>query len=245
MSKLELNTKTLLKFLNLCSINSSDKEVGVTELLAEITPDKIQALGKNTSTSIAYQGNMLGTFPELGQIGIDNLTILKNFINGLTADTCTMKKTENKLTTEIGNVKFSAALRNPKFITSCPDKEKYEKRRNDSLGNEFKIKSEDTKKILSYFKTIGANTFTFSGKDNSVEVHMSNQENEVTITLAVDKPVTEFKSVRVGKLLYDVLLNLVEYDLTVSIKDSNAIYLKIADKEINFEYIVAPLVTKK
>lgn len=238
MSKIELKDSLLHKFLTMCNIKG---DMEIKELLLTFKPTEITTRAFSPNKALSYNATLRGKFEDWGEIGISDLPTLKNFINSLANKTFSLKKAENKLICESTNTKLSSTTCNTKYISNYPEVPKYEALVKRAIGNEFVLKSDIIKQIVSNFSTITASSLILSGSGKLITVKVVNEKNELTMDFVIQEEVKEF-NVKIAKMFIELLEGLTEYDIKFSINNGEPIlYLKVDSKEINFEYIIGTL----
>jgi len=139
MSKVKFSRSSFHKFLVLASLQKNAEN---RELLAKFTANELTTLAHSPGKYVSFKGTLKGDFGDWGDVGIDDLIFLRNFVGSGTSDDIFLKKTENKLISDSNNVKFTAVLRNPKYITNLFPSTVYDDFKKTVGRNEFTLKSE-------------------------------------------------------------------------------------------------------
>lgn len=237
MSKITINKTEFLDFLNYCNLKG---EIENKELLLNVSETSLTADAVSSNKVVCLRASLKGTFEKWGDLGIDDLALLKNFVNSLSTETITLKKTENKLISEASKTKLSSVLRNPNYIINLPDKARVEAIFSNSEGNEFTLKPEDIKKIISSYQAVPSNQVLFSGQGKTFTVKIDNQSNELVIDFDLATEIKPF-SLKLPKLVFDVLNVISNNDVILSIKDNQPALLAVKNKNLEIKYIIAPL----
>src|SRR3990167_8811801 len=242
MSKIQILNDSFCKFLNLSKLRES---IESQELLVQINKDNMICKGvfaKANLNLLCFKGILKGTFEDWGDLGIGTLPQLTNFINLTETKQIFLKKTENKLICELGNVKFSSVLRNPKYINNNLEDEKYNLVKNKSIGNEFILKSKQVKEIVSCLSKIKATKIFFSGDAKQLILKTENQNgDELVVNFDVESVGISAFTCKVSIIFVELLKTLTDYDLTVSMKNNCPIFVGLEKDELKFEFFVAPL----
>jgi hypothetical protein len=236
-SKLNINKSVFSKFLTLCSCKG---ELENKELLLNITTKSLTAKAVSSNKVLCLKGTVNGEFQDWGELGIDNLTLLKNFLTSNLSDILKIKKTENKMMIEDTKLKYTCTLRNPKYIVNNVTDDKLLPLFDKAKGNFFTLKSEDIKKLINYTNTIAPTTLIFSGTKKILTLTINNGDNELEVVFDLDKEVVDF-TIKTARIFVDLLTTISDFDITFSMQNNCPIYLKIDNKEVNFEYLFAPL----
>lgn len=239
MSKLEIENTGLVKFFKMCQLVNCGPETEVKEILVNCKANEINTLTHAPNKAICYCGAIKGNFADFGEVGIDNLPPLSKFIESVLGK-FSLKKTENKLICEIGKTKLTNVLRSPKYMTSITPEAKFKELTERADGNRFTLKSADIQSILSYNRTVKASFIQFAGQGKTIKVTLLEGETELEQEFDITNEVQEF-NVKIGNLFVGLLEVLKEFDINFSMKTKCPIHLKVEDKEVNFQYIIAPL----
>jgi|WetSurSiteA1Bulk_404760.scaffolds.fasta_scaffold02426_12 hypothetical protein len=231
-----IESSELSSFISLCNLKS---DIEIKELLLSILPTQISARAVSSNGICCVNGQLTGTFSDIGQIGIDDLSLLKNFSNSIN-ETLKIHKKENKLVLEANKMKFASVLRSPQYITNKVEDEKFNDLLKQAKGNEFQLKSVDIKKITTAVSTINPSFLSFVGKENSLIVKLENQNNELELTFDLEANVQPFE-IKTAKVFADLLSVIGMFDITFSMKSGCPVYINIQSKNMNFEYLFAPL----
>jgi len=236
MSKIEFSRSSFHKFLVLATLQKNAEN---KELLAKFTDQEVTTLAHSPGKYVSFKGTLKGKFGDWGDIGIDDLIFLRNFIGSTTSDSIFLKKTENKLISDANDVKFTAVLRNPKYITNVFPQKVYDDFKKTIERNEFKLKSESIKKIIANAGTIKDYQFiSLSGSKNKFNITFDNLGNELNLSFDVDKDLEDF-SIKVNNLFIDVISLISDYDLTIATtNDARCVSVGLKTNELEFEYFI-------
>lgn len=237
MSKLAVNTEEFNKFLSFSNLFGYIEN---TELTVSIDKGQLSVLAVSPPEDkvICYKGILKGDFEVLGQVGITGLSILRKFISSFPEETVTLKKTENKLSCEYKRTKYSTVLINPQYISNTLTEEKLKELKTRACGNEFTLKKEDVAKILSFKNSINPSEVILS-YEKTLQIKLANQNHDVVID--IDAPKLETFTAKFSYMLIELLDLLKNYDLKISTKNQSPLYILLEDKNLKFEYLMAPL----
>lgn len=236
MSKIEFSRSSFHKFLVLATLQ---KNAETKELLAKFTSNDLITFAHSPGKYVSFKGILKGRFDDWGDVGIDDLVFLRNFVGSTTSDSIFLKKTENKLISDANNVKFTAILRNPKYITNVFPTNIYDDFKKEVKRNEFQLKSEDAKKIVANAGTIKDYQFvSLSVFKNKFNIAFDNLGNELDLSFDTGKDLEDF-SIKVNNLFMDVLSLVDDYDLTIATtKDARCVTIGLKTDDIEFEYFI-------
>ena len=243
MAKIELKTESLRTLLDLCGLGGNLEHPSI---LLNVTATSIKASAANRdekSTDIVISGVLgvlEGTFEEIGELGIGNLSIVRKFLATVTSEKLSLKKTENKLVFETGKSRFSETLRNPKYITNVLQEENFNKAVTKVQGNNFTLKKEDVKKIIQAYRTLPSAEIQIAGKDKTLIIQLTNDSNELTLNFDLEDSIELFK-IKFLDPFMQLLSQLGDHDVKFSMRDKSPAYLKVEDENLNVQYLVAPI----
>jgi len=228
------------KLTNLFNLIAMKGAIENKEALLSVSKTEIITRVVSENNIVACRAVLKGEFDDWGEVGIDDLILLKNFINSLNVEEVDMEKLENKINIKSDKIKFSCVLRNPKYIVNTFPEDKYTTWKEKSTGNEFVVSQKTVKEIIQHFNTISPNELTLNGSEKTIKLKLENNQNELVVDISIDQEVKPFK-VKLAPLFID-FLSTVEGDLTVSVKDEGSpVYAKVKHEDCEVEYIIAPL----
>jgi len=236
MSKFQVDKALFHKFVGLVTLRG---ELENKEMLLNVSTNNMVTYVVSASKILCVKGTLKGTFEDWGEVGIDNLTMFKNVVASTNIASLDVSKTENKIMLAGTKVKYSGVLRNPKYIVNTVAADKMQSLVDTADGNNFTLKSADIKEIIGYVSALSPTFLLFTCKNNKLTVNLVNQDNsiEVDFTLA---NVEDFQ-VKLSKAFVDLLQALSEFDVELSMKSDQPALLRIKDKDLEFEYLYAPL----
>lgn len=232
---IEISKDFLLNFLVLANLKG---DVENKELLINVSKKTLLCEASSLSKYVVLKGLLSGDFEDWGEIGIDDLPLLKNFISSLPSEKISLTKKDNKLITKSGTIKLSSVLRNSDYILNKVPSGVFDKLKDKTIGNEFVLNKEDIHIIVGYYSTIKSNDLVLRGEDSKIILTLENQSNELVVDFEIKEKVEKFE-IKLSKIFVD-LISATEGDLIVSAKDKNPVYVKTEKENCIFEYIVSP-----
>jgi len=232
--KIDINYEEFAKFLSLCSLKG---ELENKELLTEFEQESITARAVSLNKICCLRGTLTGVFADYGEVGLDDLSLLKSFMSTV-KENMKLRKTDNKLMLEANKTRFSSVLRSPQYIVNKVEDAKFNPLIEKAKGNEFTLKSEDIRKIIAAVGSISSNDLIFTGEGKSLTLKLANQNTELEVDFDLATEVQPF-TVKLAKVFVDLLSVIGEFDIIFSMKNDTPVYLTIKNKNMNFEYIFA------
>jgi hypothetical protein len=242
MTKFDIDKNVLLSYLQACSLTG---DIANRELLVTIKDQSINATAAATNKSVAMQATLTGKFADLGQVGIDFVPVVVEFLrSAATAKTITVSVTDTKLILQSGKTKFTTTVRNPKYITNSVPEDKFRDLVVTASGTTFfTLKPADVLQIVKYAQLVGAPAVTITGTATGVTISFAGSRDEVDVPIENVGKAAPFK-VRLGRAVLDVLdtIKNMDCDVQVSMPESaKMVRMSVAATDLNLDYILAPL----
>ncbi len=245
MLKLEIATQDFCDFINFCHLKGVLEN---KELLMKCSTDSISARALSSPSQakdVCVNAKLLGNFADIGELGIDDLTLLKNFLNSLNAETITLRKTENKLICETKKHKFSTVLRGPSFIVNNVEEEKFLTHFKRVEDNFFVLKSEDLEEVGRQVRALGSEFIIFTSLGNKLNIHLGRINNELEISLDLEKNVEKFTVKLFANKFADIISCIGQHDLTFYMRDNCPSVIEFKNEKSSYQYLISPLVKDK
>lgn len=235
--ELIINKLGMKRFLDSISLSGENQ---IKEALITIKKDSISALVKSPTNTVALSAVLTGLFNELGEIGIDDLSLLKSALNIQDKEEVTIKIKDNKLNICSAKTKASLLLRGSDYIKNKAKEEDFNKYIESSKGNEFNLSSEEIDRINRVYSLIKSETVTIvSTNGNSVKFIFNKLDNEIETEIDLDSKIEPFKVIVNSYLL--IILNFLE-EATISIKkESGILYILYKKPDLEIKYILSTI----
>ena len=209
-----------------------------TEALMRVEPNEIRALVVNDNKTLALRSSLKGGFEDLGELGIDNLALLKSLISKPEIESqISVEKKENKLAIKAGKTAISYILRNPAYIKSTLDEQKFE-----TLipkADPFPLSQKTIKTIVSnYTSLIGSEKMVLQGKGDALLFETEHNENRIATEF--DVPSAGEFTVTMSGLVIDVL-NVLPEKVDFRVAENSPVYIVGEEENILTEFIIAPI----
>jgi len=232
---LEINKAKMVRFIELIQLKG---DIENKEALWKIDGSIISKT-ISPNNVVAVSGELKGSFAKM-ELGIDNLSILKNFLSPF-SETIKVDKKENKIsiTSKADPIKISCILRKPEYITNMVTDDKFASVKTKAIGNEFELTKEQIQLLSNYYNSIHSDNICLNGTGKSISVSLKSEQNELDADFTLKQDLKEDFSVKLDKLLID-LLNIIGDNVIVSMKNNSPIYIKYSKDDFDFEYLVAP-----
>lgn len=227
--ELTISKEKLKRFLDLLSLSGENQ---INESLIEIKKDSISSLTKSPTNNLGVSISLKGKFNEIGEIGIDDLSLLKNSLNIQDKDEIVLKIKENKIVISSGKTKASLLIRKSDYIKNKPKEEDFNKYITAASGNEMIITQEDIIKILKAYNLIKSETINMIGEEKSVKFVFNKMDNEIETEILLADKITPFKTTITPYLLF--LISLIGEEVLISTKQDSPIIL-VSYKKDDFE----------
>lgn len=232
---LVINKNGLKRFLDVISLSGEHQ---IREALLTIKKDSISATVKSPTNTIGISAILKGKFMDLGEIGVDDLSLLESALGIQDKEEVAIKIKENKLSIVSGKTKASLILRKSDYIKNKPKEEDFNKYVATGAGNEFTLLEEEISKIMKAYNLIKSENINIYSEDGkSVKFRFSRMDNEIETEVDLKNEITPFK-VNVNSYILFILNFLTQ--ATISIKQDVPVIV-ITDEKDNLEvsYIVA------
>lgn len=243
MSKFTVSKATLNEYLRLNELSGTvqSKEL---PLVIKSTGMSTYLLSPNQKErTMLIKSTLAGTFEDIGEIGIDLLPPVRNFLSSAsTPEVLTAVKTANKLTFEFKkSAKWSTHLRDPKYITNKPD----DKVDFDGTAAKFEgavclnLTKDDVKTLAENTKSIDTKTVMVHVKDTEVRFSYDGSKQDCIIPQESPVKATAPFDIKFGVVFLSMLQDLQGYDITMYLDPTlKAAYITLKTKEFNFQYIL-------
>ncbi len=235
---MEIKKNLLIKYLELLALKG---DIENREALIDISTNTIESVIGHSSKTLVVYGKLKGEFDDIGKIGIDNIPLLLTLLKSFPTHELTLKKDKNKLvlTSSDKKLKVSIMLREPDYIVNTLENKKMDDLLEKSQGNAFILFLPVVKLIYSYINALGCDKLVLKGDKKELKLLLENKENEIVASFDLEQEVKPFEV----KLMRQItaILNVVNTDIEISIKNDSPISLKVKDEDMEITYIIAPI----
>jgi hypothetical protein len=231
---MEISKIKLLRFIQLVQLKGDIEnlealwKIDGSIVSKTISPNKV----------VAVSGELKGSYGK-DELGIENLTLLKNFLSPFN-ETIKVDKKDNKIniTSKSDPLKVSCILRKPEYITNVLTDDKLASVKDKAIGNEFELTKEQLVLLSNYYNSINSKDLYINGTGKTVTVSLKSEQNELEALFTLKQALKDDFSIKLDKLFIDIL-NIIGDNVTVSMKNNSPIYIKYSKDDFDFEYLVA------
>jgi hypothetical protein len=232
---MKIDSATLSKFLTLVNLSG---EIEIKECILRGDVDKLSVIAITPSKIVIVRGQLMGDFSTIGDIGIDDLSLLKRMLTAFSGE-IDLVVTTNKLKLSNKSTKVELVLRNPQYILNEVDKTKFSDIHKKSSGNEFTLTSENVREFQRYYGVFGKELL-ISGENQDITFDLANGDNSLNLTIEVAETINKFE-VKLASLFMNIL-GTIATGVKLSINDgANAVLVSHNTDDVKIDYIVAPL----
>lgn len=233
---------SVTQFLDLVKLKGDIESV---EAIFNITKDGMHILTKTSNNVLALKGHLKGDFEEIGEVGIGDLGLFRNFITSFDSEELELTKTKNRLVLKSPQEKLEiqANLTNPEYIKVKVPEDKFNKMLDEGKGNEFSLTLDTIKKIINYSNTIKASDIILVGDGNNLKLQLDELDNKIISSFELKETVEPFKIKFQASYILNLLAN-VKQEIKVSAYTNKFMYIKVENDAYLIEYLVAPIEIK-
>ncbi|KKL86048.1 hypothetical protein LCGC14_1948600 [marine sediment metagenome] len=167
-------------------------------------------------------------------VGLDNIGLLRTCVGNFEEE-FNLTKTDNKLILSDKKLKISCILRNPAYVTTKLDNDKFKKVYSSLSEHSITLDISQIKKLINYFNTIGSNSIILTNKNNKLGIKSEKSENELSAT--IDTKVIEKFEIKLPKVFVDVL-SIVDDDIILKLSDGKPGYIGISSEHYTFQILI-------
>jgi hypothetical protein len=237
---MKVSKVSLLKFIDLLRIKG---DLECKTILVKTSEGKIEVpIAVPESNVIIIRGSLTGTdIKDIGELGIDDLKLLRGFISTFNSNNILMDKKTNKLelSSDTEKLKISAILRDPKYIMSLREGKTFDMVKEGISDNIFTLDREQIKQIINYSNSMSSKVVYLEGKDNTITLKLNLSDNKLSTSFDIQETISPFK-VKVSEYLIH-LLSTIGDNVTMSAKEDCPVYVSTEGDDYVFEYILATL----
>jgi len=237
-TELVVNREELSEFLSGISLGGSN---AIESGGLNIKPDKISTAIVSPNKTIIVLGNITGEFVELGDIGVDSFSLLKNSLQLITEKEIVLSISENKLSLKNKKSKINLILRKMDYIKNSVPEGKTEGLLESSSGNEFNLREKDIQELNRYYNLVKPRVLDIVVNKNTMNIIGDNNSNTFELNIELDTEVNKAKTRVVSEFLMSVLGTITK-DAKISLNDSpSPIQINNKKGNVNIVYFIAPI----
>jgi hypothetical protein len=234
-SKISISKNDFIKFIDLLRLKG---EIENKSALLFANSKNIEVLAVSNTKTVATRGQLKLEREDLGEIGIDNLQLLRGIVNTL-GETIDLKRKDNKWILISKNVTAEVAILKNEYIKNKITNKEFEALLSKAGGNDFTLSPEGIKTIINIVNAIDTSYLILEGNGKWLSVKVDDNNNNILANIEMKEEVKPFKC-KVGKNLLNILSQL-ESETFFSISNNNPIYIKNKSDSYIFEYLIAPI----
>lgn len=233
---MEVSKKELVRYLELVILKGEVENKGA---LVKISDDKIFTRLVSSNSIVASEITLAGKFEDLGDLGFDDLVLLKNFLNSsISSDKINLVLNNNKIVIKENKTKLASTLINPKYVVNTLAEDVYNNLRDKAIGNAFVIPKAELTRIQQAFSATSSSMFKISGKDKLINFTFENLQNEISLDFEVAKEVKEFSTLLPS--LFSIILAIPSSDVTMSVNTGCPVFFQVKEGNFTANYLIAP-----
>ena len=236
--ELIVNKVAFKKFVNLITLSGQHQN---KEALFLVQKTGITTLLKSPTNAVGIKATLKGEYTEIGELGIDDLPLFMNSLDILAGDTAKIAVKQNKISIASGKTRASLMLRKSDYIKNNVTEEAFKQLLVKASGNEFTFGSEEIASVLQAYNLIKSPSVKLTGKDKTLTLSFSKNENIIDTDIPISKSVETFEAT-VDSFIIS-LLNSINGKVTMSAKQGTPILLlQYEVPEMTITYLIAPMV---
>jgi len=240
---MKIYRSAIAQFLNSVILKG---DIESKEAVFDISKAGIKVVTKTINNVVALKAVLKGEFEQIGEVGIGDLTLLRNFITSFDAEELDLTKSKNKLVlkSETEKLEIQTNIVNPEYIKIKVPEDKFNGLVKQSLGNEFILTLDTIKKIISYSSTIKAEDVILTGKGKTLTLQLDELDNKIVASFELGEEVEAFKIKFQASYLLN-LLAIVKQEVVISAHTNKGMYIKVENDGYSIEYMLAPIEIKE
>ena len=217
------------------------KDITFKEVLVDFQSKSITLYVKSEDKTFVVKGVYSGTFEPKGQVGIKDLGAFVSYLKSMEKE-FSIAFLEGKAILKSSNSKISVVLKSSSYIVNSAEPEKVENSLK-TLENQIEIPltKETYKDISNQCKLFKSIELTIEGKENSLYLKTSNQENQNSLVkkYPLKNLNSDFKFILGNKIvqLFECL-NVESIMLKIPKEKPNKIGLSVKTDSFSLDYIL-------
>ena len=240
---MNINKSAFVQFLNSIILKG---DIESKEAVLKVSKNDIKVITKTNNNVLALRAVLKGNFEDIGEIGIGDLGLLRNFITSFDSEELQLTKTKNKLVlkSETEKVEIQSNIVNPEYIKIKVPEDKFDGLVKQSLGYELVLTLDTIKKIIGYSSTIKAQDIILTGKGKNLTLQLDELDSKIVASFELTEEAKEFKIKFQASYLIN-LLSQVKQETIISPHTNKGMYVKVENEAYIIEYMIAPIEIKE
>lgn len=241
---MKVKTKDLLRFLNVAGMVD---EAEVKECILNFTNNAKVILETITAQeNVAVKGiyNSDGEIETtlVGKVGLDNLSILRKYLESFSTDEVNITKKDNYLVLSAPKKKVKVQLRSIEYIPVV-ESEKVDKLISLGKKNLVTLRNTVLDKILGNSSLLNTNEFKLTGKGKKLN-YTAKSWTEDVLEETLEAEGLDGVEVNLSKYFLNAITNIKD-DIQVGINEKCPIYICFEKDNIKVEWAVAPILAQE
>jgi hypothetical protein len=236
--QLTVNKEEFCQFLNSIMLRGANI---IDSGMLEIREKFIKTTIISPNKTIGIVGILNGDFCDVGEIGVDNFTLLKNSLQLVPDKEVALNISDNKLSIKTDKSKINLVLRSMDYIKNFIPDDKYDSLKDNSNDNPFSFSLENVQELNKYYSLVKPKVFDIVLDKKQIKIIGDNNDNTFELNLDLTSEIKPAKTRVVSEFLLDVLSSVTE-NVGMGISNSpNPIYIHHHTKNSDIEYFIAPI----
>lgn len=238
---MKTNVKELLRFLNVVGMTD---EAEVKECVLDFTPKGIKIESITAQENVAIKGfyTVETNKTDLGKVGLDNLPILRKYLESFVTETVDITKKDNYLVLSTPKKKVKVQLRSTDYIPAV-ENEKIDKLI--ALGNKNVVTLQKgvLDKLLGNSTLLNTNEFTLKGKGKKLNYSAKSWTEDI-LEETLEAEGLDNVEVHLSKYFLNAVKNIGD-DVQIGINPKTPIYVAYEKDKIKVEFAIAPIIKEE
>ena len=238
---MKVKTKDLLRFLNVVGmVDEAEVKECVLNFTknAEVTLDTITAQ-ENIAVRGIYKNESEIEETLIGKIGLDNLSVLKKYLENFDTEEVNIAKKDNYLVLSASKKKVKVQLRSIEYIPVV-ESEKVSKLIALGKKNLVTLRNTVLDKLLGNFALLNANEFKLTGKGKKLN-YTAKSWTEDVLEEALEAEGLDGVEVNLSKYFLNAITNIKD-DVQIGINPKAPVYVGYEKDNVKVEFAIAPII---
>lgn len=238
---MKVKTKDLLRFLNIAGMV---EEAEVKECVLDFGDGDITLETITAQENVAVKGTFIhGSVNEtLGKVGLDNLPVLKKYLENFDTEEVDITKKDNYLVLSTPKKKVKVQLRSIEYIPVV-ESEKVNKLIALGKKNLVTLQSTVLDKILGNSTLLNTNEFKLTGKGKKLNYTAKSWAEDV-LEETLEAEGLDGVEVNLSKYFLNAITNIKD-DVQIGINPKAPIYVGYEKDNIKVEFAIAPIIKEE